>query len=402
MPTTHIFGYGSLMCPSSRHLTGNLAFPRICRVWGFERSWTCRSSGLTAVSVKPSSSLKKSTIGVLLQISLTEPNSTIKTELANFDDREVMYDRVKVPLSNLEILSNQNLSPPLTDEDDVFVYVSKNFTLPDKNFPIRQSYVDVIIRGCLEEGGEDFARQFVESTSGWESGSYLDDRVNPGYVRAEPAWVAKNKDRVDTALGRSIVRLRTRSFRLLFARLTQIIGSSTSLVVSLAIFVLHIYNSPTSPKFLSFLIAAVLNAGLSKLLKRVANVQRPDGSSLLDPGMPSSHGMSLGFIATSLLLTECSFGVVLGTIFFVYSSLSYRLRMKYHTVGQLVVGLMLGSGNSFFWHKHFPVAKLAKVAYVGGAIKKVYLVAPLIVGAGVVSSLERFMLRKSVRIGKKS
>ena len=40
-----------------------------------------------------------------------------------------------------------------------------------------------------------------------------------------------------------------------------------------------------------------MNAALSKVLKRVINEARPEGARTADPGMPSSHSMSLFFLA---------------------------------------------------------------------------------------------------------
>ena len=48
------------------------------------------------------------------------------------------------------------------------------------------------------------------------------------------------------------------------------------------------------------IVGAVLNALLSKVLKRVLNMSRPTGARLADPGMPSSHAQSLFFFASYL------------------------------------------------------------------------------------------------------
>jgi hypothetical protein len=37
-----------------------------------------------------------------------------------------------------------------------------------------QTYVDVVVRGCLEWGGEELAREFLVTTEGW-SRHYLND-----------------------------------------------------------------------------------------------------------------------------------------------------------------------------------------------------------------------------------
>ncbi len=53
----------------------------------------------------------------------------------------------------------------------------------ERAFPISQSYVDIILRGCLSIS-RDFARRFLETTHGWEHGECLDqntkDNTNAG------------------------------------------------------------------------------------------------------------------------------------------------------------------------------------------------------------------------------
>ena len=47
--------------------------------------------------------------------------------------------------------------------------------MADVSHPILQSYVDVVMAGCLEMGGVEFASEFVRSTHGWD-GEYRNDR----------------------------------------------------------------------------------------------------------------------------------------------------------------------------------------------------------------------------------
>jgi len=43
-----------------------------------------------------------------------------------------------------------------------------------RDFPICQTYLDCVLNGCLEWGGEDVAEQFILSTGGW-SEFFLND-----------------------------------------------------------------------------------------------------------------------------------------------------------------------------------------------------------------------------------
>ena len=47
-------------------------------------------------------------------------------------------------------------------------------------FPILQSYIDICILGCLEYG-EEAAKEFIQSTQGWQQAVWLNDRVVRSY-----------------------------------------------------------------------------------------------------------------------------------------------------------------------------------------------------------------------------
>ncbi len=68
-------------------------------------------------------------------------------------------------------------------EGRFFVYVtSKPGTSSDEN-PVIQSYLDIVLTGCLKQFDEDFAREMIETTTGW-GGPYFNDRERPRYPRA--------------------------------------------------------------------------------------------------------------------------------------------------------------------------------------------------------------------------
>ena len=64
------------------------------------------------------------------------------------------------------------------------------------------------------------------------------------------------------------------------------------------------------------ILGAVLNALLSKVLKRLLNEARPAGAPLADPGMPSSHAQSLFFFASYLSVAAVSFAAFARAILF--------------------------------------------------------------------------------------
>jgi hypothetical protein len=119
----------------------------------------------------------------------------------------------------------------------VWIYVQRYDCPADKDFPIAQSYLDIILRGCMGIS-KDFARSFIETTKGWTpeqqvlggnlnkqdpaldsdqddapkvgwegqdhvpivEATWIDDREEPIYVRADPAYSEKKADVIDRLL----------------------------------------------------------------------------------------------------------------------------------------------------------------------------------------------------------
>jgi hypothetical protein len=116
------------------------------------------------------------------------------SEISKYDAREIGYCRKRITLDRVSLASNQKAEDVLGPTAVVWCYVdAKNDDptnggrqLPTREFPIIQSYLDVILDGCVNVGGEIFARNFIASTVGWgiAPGSYLEDRAAPGYIRS--------------------------------------------------------------------------------------------------------------------------------------------------------------------------------------------------------------------------
>lgn len=206
-----VFGYGSLICPESRKLTN----PTLARkqalpvlVHNVERQFTARTaSGYTAMDLRLNEDAK--TTGVLLG-PLTDQ------QLSDLDEREVGYDRLPVPLEDIEMVDfldeekfyNHEHPVFLAKENkldgnavNVWMYMHSNPTFADQSHPIAQSYVDIIIRGCLRIS-RDFAESFIETTDGWQSGEqhWVEDRDDPLYVRADPVYSSEHGHKIDKIL----------------------------------------------------------------------------------------------------------------------------------------------------------------------------------------------------------
>ena len=132
---------------------------------GFVREWNFRApSGFTAVGLRRDNSAH-SINGVLFRVPAADA----------FDSREAGYERLPIRPPDLRILS------PAADDDATrhaaaalaggrarfWVYVPLACESASENHPICQTYVDVCVVGCLERGGAELARRWVQTTGGW-------------------------------------------------------------------------------------------------------------------------------------------------------------------------------------------------------------------------------------------
>ena len=176
-PTQFLFGYGSLINSASRNATAATPIPaipvRVSAAFGYRRAWNSRSpSGFTALGLRKAGPGEAgNTInGVLYPVA--------GDDMSKFDEREVGYARVEVKLTDIEALGWQRLP----ESGHVWVYVpalagnapGEGLPGPDPEFPLLQSYIDVVVEGGLEYG-TDYAREILETTDGW-SRYWLNDR----------------------------------------------------------------------------------------------------------------------------------------------------------------------------------------------------------------------------------
>lgn len=160
-----IFGYGSLICPDSRARTGltGAAMPVI--VHGYERHWSVPvdDARVTALGVQPATP-KHQVGGVIFALD--------DAEFARFDAREVEYERTRI-----DPLAIQPLFDEARPAGDFWLYRPPALSSPH---PISQSYLDVVLRGCLEVNNH-FAEHFINHTAHWKP--RVADRQHPQYPR---------------------------------------------------------------------------------------------------------------------------------------------------------------------------------------------------------------------------
>ena len=206
----YVFGYGSLICPESRSVTNPALAqkePLPVVIQDVERVWSARTTGgYTAMGVRHKEGAECT--GVLIEVE--------QAELEDLDQREASYDRLPIHLDNVDQVPyldefyeddhpvfDAKESDSDVDEErvKVWIYMQKEPIMADPSHPIPQSYVDIIIRGCLTIS-EDFARSFIDTTAGWkhEEDHWVDDRTLPIYKRADPEFSSQHGERIDQLL----------------------------------------------------------------------------------------------------------------------------------------------------------------------------------------------------------
>jgi tetratricopeptide (TPR) repeat protein len=198
----YLFGFGSIM-NSSTHApwlkdesVGALlgAVATLSRGFGYERQWNFRSStGFTALGVIESTT-PNDINGVVFRVP--------RSMMPSFDRREAGYTKVRVPLESLQFQPElkgayQQTNFELTNGDNVWLYVPSetHCAHADENHPLLQSYVDTVLQGCLEWGGDYFAEQFLVLTGGWAT-YFLNDTPNS----RRPWLFRKDYDIIDRLL----------------------------------------------------------------------------------------------------------------------------------------------------------------------------------------------------------
>ncbi len=164
----YLFGYGSLISKDSRCKTGITGKSYVVRMKGLKRVWNINIKLVPTTAVGVVKDENSICNGIIVEIN--------ENEIPKFDEREGKeYKRIKLDIKDVEFLGNDKF-----DNGIIWVYVPKKPGIADDKHPILQSYVDVIVSGCLEVN-EAFAKEFVRTTYGWNN--WINDRSNPRYTR---------------------------------------------------------------------------------------------------------------------------------------------------------------------------------------------------------------------------
>lgn len=189
----YMIGYGSLMQKESRRITNpNAKYVYPIEVKGFKRVWGLQGGNY------------KTTFLTLLK----DENSSINAvyypvadyDILEMDERERGYCRILVPKADIKALGLEDI-----ENGTYWVYAQKDnhIYLPNKEYPIAQSYVDIFLDGCIQINNTYNIPQFLEEciskTHGWpvKSGSWINDRTHP-----RRPFATANAFNIDTILSR--------------------------------------------------------------------------------------------------------------------------------------------------------------------------------------------------------
>ena len=182
----------------------------------------------------------------------------------------------------------------------------------------------------------------------------------------------------------------------------SLLGSSTRFVVSGS--VLFYYSTTLTPTSTLLVVTSILNAVLGKLTKKALKTPRPENSPITDPtdsGMPSSHGVSLGYLSISFLLLHPP-GLLpsLALVSYCGIGLYYRVLREFHTYPQVFVGYLFGASNAaLFWNSPlYPYLENITREIMGERVQP--WVAAGVLGAGALTIGWR-EIKKARRFGKK-
>lgn len=192
MAQHYIVGFGSLMSHQSRKKYSGIDSQAIAvSVSGWQRGWisSCQIEGFTSLGAYQSTN---SLLNAML-IPIPAIDETLRK-------REKNHHFVAISLESIDVHGKQpDLNTFSADGDDKFwICEAKQKSQAVKDFPIFQSYVDTCFAGCLESASLQFAKEFIDSTHGWE-GHWINDRAEPRYPRAADV-TEKMQVRIDSLL----------------------------------------------------------------------------------------------------------------------------------------------------------------------------------------------------------
>lgn len=180
----YIIGYGSLINFESQNITGKSLSSMPVVLKGFSRSWSVTYDDLQFCALGVYEEKHSRINVVLFEVE----------DLQVFDQREHGYTRHELDRS---VLNAWTPGEKIPENGKIWIYLpyrEKFGTASERHF-IWQSYVDVILMGCLSVDGK-FAEEFIKTTDGWRPDFFKDDRQESAYLKALKTYRPQDVDRL--------------------------------------------------------------------------------------------------------------------------------------------------------------------------------------------------------------
>ena len=158
-----IFAYGSLVNKDSRNKTSSSWREIIAKLNWYKRWWYFKTEKSNSTSVWIIKRKGSITNWVLFEID--------ESRLELFDEREFWYKRVELKKEDFDAIDFD------TKNSKIWIYIVDKIELPNTDFPIFQSYVDIVINWYLSIS-KDFVDEFIKTTEWWNN-YLINDRKNP-------------------------------------------------------------------------------------------------------------------------------------------------------------------------------------------------------------------------------
>lgn len=180
----YVIGYGSLINVESQNITGKSFSSMPVVLKGYSRSWSVTYDDLQFCALGVYENKHSCINVVLFEVE----------DLQVFDQREHGYNRYEVDRS---VLNAWTPGEKIPEAGRIWIYLpfyEKFGTASERHF-IWQSYVDVILMGCLSVD-KKFAEEFMKTTDGWKPHFFKDDRNESAYLKALKNYHPQEIDQV--------------------------------------------------------------------------------------------------------------------------------------------------------------------------------------------------------------
>ena len=163
----YIFWYWSLLSCISRNKTSFAKKWITATLKDYKRWWYFKeiNRNYTALAIIKDKWSKCN--GILFEIN--------EIQLRDFDQREFWYERIKLTKNDFE--KNNNIP----NDAVIWTYITNKIELPTHEFPIIQTYLDMVICWCLTYWVW-FAGNFIKTTHWWDH-IWVNDRLKPIFAR---------------------------------------------------------------------------------------------------------------------------------------------------------------------------------------------------------------------------